>query len=274
VSTFSAAWLALREPADAAARSVELERALAAALQSGNDLLECVDLACGSGANLRRLAPRLRGPQRWRLLDHDEALLAAARRRCGGLRAADDSVVEVVVRRCDLARETLTAACAGARLVSASALLDLVSVPWLERLADATAAARAIALFTLDYDGRRHCEPAEPGDAAAHAAFDRHQRRDKGFGPALGPRAAECAARAFEARGYRVQRARADWRLGPADGALQRELLSGWAAAAIKAEPAMRAAIDGWLARRLGHVASGRSTLAVGHEDLLAIPVA
>lgn len=274
MSGFSEEWLALREPADAAARSVELERSLAAGLQGRDGLLECVDLACGSGANLRRLAPRLRGPQRWRLLDHDEALLAVARRQCAGLRAADGGVVEVVARRCDLAREPLAAACAGAALVSAAALLDLVSASWLDRLADAVVAARAVALFALDYDGRRHCEPAGSGDAVAHAAFDRHQRRDKGFGPALGPEAAGYAARAFEVRGYRVQRAQTDWRLGAADGALQRELLNGWAAAAVDAEPAARAAIEAWLARRLAHVTSGRSVLTVGHEDLLAVPEA
>ena len=85
-------------------------------------------------------------------------------------------------------------------------------------------------LLALDYDGRRECVPGEAGDAPALAAFNLHQRRDKGFGPALGPRAAEVAAAAFAARGFRVQRAPSDWWLGPEEAALQDALLRGWAA--------------------------------------------
>jgi SAM-dependent methyltransferase len=273
VSGFDAAWLALREPADAAARSVALEAALARALAGRGSPLECADLACGTGANLRRLAPHLPGPQQWRLVDTDPALLAEAGRRCAGLRAADGAAVEVAYVQADLAAADLDACCSGAALVTASALLDLVSEAWLDRLAAAIARARAAALFALDYDGRRACEPADADDALAHAAFDAHQRRDKGFGPALGPRAASYAARVLEQRGYRVWRARADWRLGPGDAPLQAELLRGWARAAAEAAPESRETVDAWLGRRLALLDSGRSWLTVGHEDLLATPL-
>ena len=273
MSGFDVAWLALREPADAAARSVALEAALVRALAGRGGTLECVDLACGTGANLRRLAPRLAGPQRWRLVDADPALLAEASRRCSGLRAADGTAVEVEYVQADLAAADLDACCAGAGLVTASALLDLVSSEWLDRLAAAIARARAVALFALDYDGHRGCKPADPDDALAHAAFDAHQRRDKGFGAALGPRAAACAARALELRDYRVERVRADWRLGPDDAALQAALLDGWARAAAEAAPESREVFDAWLGRRLAQLGSGRSWLTVGHEDLLATPL-
>ncbi len=273
MSGFDAAWLALREPADAAARSVALEAALARALAGRNVALGCVDLACGAGANLRRLAPRLPGPQRWRLVDADPALLAEARRRCAGLRAADGAAVEVEFVEADLATMDLDACCAGAALVTASALLDLVSADWLDRLAAAVARARAVALFALDYDGRRRCEPADPDDACVHAAFDVHQRRDKGFGPALGPAATAHAARVLRERGYRVERACADWRLGAGEAALQAELLRGWARAAAEAAPETRGRIEAWLARRLAQLESGGLRLTVGHEDLLAAPL-
>jgi SAM-dependent methyltransferase len=273
VSGFDTDWLALREPADAAARSVALEAALARSLAGRGGTLGCVDLACGTGANLRRLAPRLRGPQRWQVVDSDAALLAEARRRCVDLRAANGAPVEVVYVQADLAAADLDACCAGAALVTASALLDLVSPEWLDRLAAAIARVRSVALFALDYDGRRACEPVDADDAPAHAAFDAHQRRDKGFGPALGPRAATYAARALAARGYRVERARADWWLGPADAALQAELLRGWARAAVEAAPDCRDLLDAWLGRRLAQLDAGRSRLTVGHEDLLATPL-
>jgi hypothetical protein len=232
-----------------------------------------VDLACGAGANLRRLAPRLPGPQRWRLVDADAALLAEAERRWAGLHAADGATVEVDFVQADLAAVDLDACCAGVALVTASALLDLVSAAWLDRLAAAIARGRLVALFALDYDGRRACEPEDPDDALAHAAFDAHQRRDKGFGPALGPQAAAYAARALAAQGFGVERARSDWRLGPGEAPLQAELLRGWARAAQEAAPESRETLEAWLGRRLAQLDCGRSRLTVGHEDLLAAPL-
>jgi SAM-dependent methyltransferase len=273
MSGFDAAWLALREPADAAARSKALEHTLARALAARGGALACVDLACGTGSNLRHLAPRLPGPQRWRLVDADLALLAEARRRCTGLRDADGVPVEVAFVQADLAAADLAAHCAGAALVTASALLDLVSAAWLDRLAAALAQSRSIALFALDYDGRRCCVPADPDDPLAQSAFDAHQGRDKGFGPALGPQAAAYAARALATHGFQVERARADWRLGAGEAALQAELLRGWTQAAVEAAPASRAALEAWLDRRLAQRDAGQLQLMVGHEDLLALPL-
>ena len=75
---FSADWLALREPADHRARDpATLTRVVAHLARLA--LPEIVDLGCGSGSNLRALAPRLGARQRWRLVDNDAALLDAAR---------------------------------------------------------------------------------------------------------------------------------------------------------------------------------------------------
>lgn len=277
MSGFSAGWLALREPADARARAAALERGLAEALAArdrrpGTPWLGA-DLASGTGSNVRHLAPRLPGPQRWRLLDQDPGLLEDARGRCAGLRGADGSPVVIETQVLDLSRAAVLAgACRGASLVTASALLDLVSEAWLADLAAACAGAGAVALLALDYDGRRACAPGEAGDAAALAAFNQHQRSDKGFGPALGPRATDAAADAFAARGFRVQRARSDWRLGPGDGGLQAAVLRGWAEAARDAQPGARATLEAWQARREAHLAAGASRLQVGHQDLLAVP--
>lgn len=77
---FSADWLHRREPFDAAARDGAAPRlALAARLAAwrppGGEPLRVIDLACGTGANLRWLAPRLGGAQQWLVVDHDVALL-------------------------------------------------------------------------------------------------------------------------------------------------------------------------------------------------------
>ena len=90
----------------------------------------------------------------------------------------------------DLTRDLEAALEGPVDLVTASALLDLVSETWLERLAVETA-ARSIPLYAaLSYDGRIELTPPDPLDAAIVAAVNAHQRTDKGFGPALGPAAA------------------------------------------------------------------------------------
>jgi hypothetical protein len=276
MSGFSAEWLSLREPADARARATVLEWELVATLAArGRDPglpWTAVDLASGTGSNVRHLAARLAGPQRWRLLDSDPSLLMRAVERSAGLRAADGAPVEIETQTLDLSRAALAGACQGASLVTASALADLVSEAWLEQLAAACAGAGAVALLALDYDGRRECVPAETGDTQALAAFNQHQRGDKGFGAALGAQATDVAADAFASRGFRVQRARSDWWLGPGEERLQAALLRGWAEAAIEAQPGARSTHEAWLARREAHLAAGASRLRVGHQDLLAIP--
>ena len=72
----SARWLALREPADHAARSTTLVTELRRHLPE-NAPLAVHDLGCGTGSMLRWLAPQLPGPQRWTGHDRDKELLAA-----------------------------------------------------------------------------------------------------------------------------------------------------------------------------------------------------
>src|SRR5690606_9695392 len=72
----TADWLALREPADAAARTAELVDLLAERLSTRPSVV--VDLGSGSGANMRWLAPRISGAQVWWLIDQDRRLLELA----------------------------------------------------------------------------------------------------------------------------------------------------------------------------------------------------
>jgi SAM-dependent methyltransferase len=265
---FSSEWLALREPADHAARSADLTRAVLDAMPREAPQ-RILDLAAGTGSNLRYLVDA--GPDRlraigasspnaetdWLLVDHDPALLAHVakapniRTRCVDLSTLDDRGLFD-----------------GRTLVTASALLDLVSEKWLRALAVRCAQARAAVLFALTYDGGIVCAPPDPDDAEIVSLVNRHQHTDKGFGPALGPGAIDVAARCFEALAYRVQRARSDWMLTPESRELQRQVIDGWAEAATDIAPAREAVIDAWRDRRLAHVVAGRSEIAVGHEDL------
>lgn len=289
---FDPSWLALRRAADGAARAPELEARAAEWLRQRQattappQRLRLIDLGSGSGANPRHLAPRLPGPQDWTLIDHDSGLLARARAACAGLRAADGGAVGVSTRSQDLARLD-AGTLAGADLVCASALLDLVDAAWLERLADACAAARCALLVTLSVDGSwrflsgaattaAEASLADADDDFVRAAFNAHQRRDKGLGAALGPDAAPALAACLEQRGFEVRLAASPWRLRlaePADAALARALIDGWRDAARTQRPDAAARITAWHARRTAEcVPHGGGTLEVGHIDLFATP--
>jgi hypothetical protein len=283
VSGFSADWLELREPFDAAARSSSLIDELRGHLPRGVPL-EVLDLGCGAGSNLRHLAPLIGGAQRWRLADHDPQLLEAAiatthawadERGCVARRAGSTLAISGCDLACEIACEPvdlteLAVVDLPARgLVTAAALLDLVSHEWLDELARRCRAAHVAVCFALSYDGRTTAEPAEPENAEVLELFNRHQHGDKGFGPALGASAPAAAEAAFTAHGYEVRVAPSDWLVGPDERALQVALLDGWLDAALELAPARRSALEAWHERRHAHVAARRSSLRVGHLDLI-----
>jgi hypothetical protein len=256
-------WLALRASADRAARSEPLTRRIADILQRHSPL-RIVDLAAGTGANLRYLANRLPHPQHWLLVDRDPALLAEVHGSPlpGGF---------VETRELDLGPVGSLEICSGSHLVTASALLDLVSERWLQALAVRCRAEGAAVLFALTYDGHSECVPAEPEDTLIRRLFNEHQTRsDNGFGRAAGPAAASCAARALAAAGYHVELAASDWRLGPDASDLQRGLVQGWADAAAEVDQSASSVIASWMRCRLAWIDEGRSSITVGHQDLIA----
>jgi hypothetical protein len=266
MSAFSAKWLSLREPYDCAARNPGVLDAVAEAFH-GQASISLVDLACGTGATRRAIGQRLPQHQTWRLVDNDLGLLAQA----ATLQHAPQ--VTLLTRPIDLVRDLELALEAPLDLVATSALLDLVSPQWLDRLIVEAAARRLPVYAALSYDGRAVAEPAVSLDREVIAGFNRHQRSDKGFGPALGPGAASHAAEHFERFGYAVVQGRSDWVLGPADRAIQEALLAGWAEAAAQTPAVSADALAQWLARRRAYLSEGRSSLRVGHVDIFARPI-
>ena len=262
--SFSADWLALREPHDKRARNVAVLDALANSL-AGTNPIRIVDLACGTGSTLRALSPRIQATQHWRLVDNNLSLLAR-------ISAPSSSRVSFTTTPLDLQFDLEAALDGPVDLVTASALLDLVSELWVERLTTEIA-ARAIPMYAaLSYDGCAEISPADPHDAAIMQSLNKHQRGDKGFGPALGPDAAGKAIVRFQSLGYSVVQGPADWRFAPEDREIQGEIFSGWASAAREVGDLPLANIVEWLTFRRDEVAAGRSSLVVGHVDFFAAP--
>lgn len=279
MSGFDARWLALREPVDHRSRSAALVISLRAWLDSRNAApARLVDLGCGTGSDIRHLAPLLGGAQRWVGIDDDEVLLRqlqqAMREGVAGAPHANGDVV-VETRRANLASGSSAFADLAPHAFVASALLDLVSREWLHSLVGTARDRGAAVLFALSYDGRIEAWPVHAGDATVRAAFNEHQRRDKGFGPALGSGACDAIAAILAAAGYVVSRAPSDWRLDASDAgdaSLMLPLVDGIAAAACEQAPAESAAIDDWLAARRAQCFAGALRLTIGHEDTLGLP--
>jgi SAM-dependent methyltransferase len=287
VTGFSPAWLALREPADHRARDRTLVEALAATLAARTAglrpaprALAVVDLGCGTGSNLRALAPHLGPEQTWTLVDNDPALLAAARAALEAWAERSeahgrDLVLESGGRRirvafaaADLFVDLALIRASAPDLVTAAALFDLVSQDWLDRCADAVAASGAVFYTALSYDGIEAWRPPHGADAAMQAAFLAHQAGDKGFGAALGPGATAALVATFGQRGYAVRTAPSPWRLGPDDRDLIARLRDGQAAAVAETGLVSGAVVSAWAAAR----GRAHTTAVIGHTDLLAWP--
>jgi trans-aconitate methyltransferase len=260
----SPSWLALREPADAAARSPDLVEHLTQQVPAnGRHVIH--DLGSGTGAMGRWLAPLLPGPQHWVLHDRDRDLLeqAVADPPAGATVTLETSPTDITrLRPCDLA---------GATLVTASALLDLLTEQELDALVHLCVAAGCPALLTLSVAGRVELTPADPLDRRVAAAFDAHQRRMTKRGRLLGPDAPKVAAEKFARLGAEVVAKPSPWRLGSAQAELAAEWFAGWVFAACEQDGELKASAPAYTRRRLEDARAGRLTAAVAHTDLLVL---
>lgn len=239
-----------------------------------------MDLGTGTGSNVRYVTARVPWAREWTVVDHDAQLLE---------RVAPPSPA-CTIRRVhgDLEEEGLEEI-RDCHVVTASALLDLVSERWLRALRDRCVEAGAGVYLTLTYDGSVRWEDgsaAAPGtsaegteartlDALVLDAVNEHQRSDKGLGTALGPTAPARAEALFAEAGWTVGVEPSPWVLaGVADAPLVTRLVEGWVTAAEEVRPEDGRRIRAWAKRRIRDVATGAVTLRVGHLDLLALPTA
>jgi hypothetical protein len=263
-----AEWLDLREPADARARDRGLVGHLRRHLP-GTDPCVVHDLACGTGSLGRWLAPLLAGPQRWVLHDLDDDLLEAAAAKPP--HGAAGSPVEVETRLSDVTRLS-PGDLANAALVTASALLDLLTRAELAGLVEVCAEAECPVLLSLSVVGRVELSPAHPLDAPVAAAFNAHQRRRTPRGRLLGPAAVPAAVSGFRRRGAKVLIRPSPWRLGTADSELASQWLTGWIGAACAQSADLAADIDSYAQLRFAQAQAGELAVTVGHADLLVLP--
>lgn len=265
----SGEWLDLREPADAAARARDLVEHLRRHLPATSCQV-IHDLGCGTGSMGRWLAPLLPGLQRWVLHDRDADLLKVAAAALPGP-AADGASVVVETRRSDVT-QLRPDDLADATLITASALLDLLTQDELAGLVDVCSKAGCPVLLSLSVVGRVDLAPADPLDSRVAAEFDAHQRRMTVRGRLLGPDAVAAAVEGIRRLGAEVLIRPTPWRLGAAEAELAAEWFSGWIRAACEQSVDLASDIGSYAGRRLAEARAGKLAVTVGHADLLVLP--
>jgi hypothetical protein len=228
------------------------------------------DLGCGSGAMTRWLAPQLPGPQHWVLYDRDEELLSVALGH--PVPASSDGIaVSREPRLLDL-RGLQPHDLDGASLVTASALVDLLTATELRQLVGVCVAADCPALVTLSVVGRVRLLPWHRLDGPLSEAFNRHQQRTVGGRTLTGPQGVDVVATEFARAGLQVLDEASDWCLDSAQAPLIAEWLTGWTQAACEQAPDLADPTAAYLRRRLDQAYAGQLQVTVGHRDLLAVP--
>jgi len=279
---FDGDWLALREPADHAARSRHLAEILSDRLPARPRLL---DLGAGTGSLFRWLAPIIGRSQAWVFADADPELLARAMDDTADwaedqgwavssparalLVHAPGGTWRIETRRVDLSNPRAELGLAMVDAVTCSALLDLVSADWVEGFVGRLTTPL---LACLSVDGRDRFLPAHPLDGTIRGLFRRDQQRDKGFGPALGTRAPQVLQQALAGRGFESIGAASDWRIEPSGFEMLTELIGSHAEVAGSWDRGLRAAIADWEDVRLDQARRGRLRIHIGHRDCLAFP--
>jgi hypothetical protein len=228
------------------------------------------DLGCGTGAMGRWLAPLLPGPQHWVAHDWDTDLLEVAAGHPPGP-AADGEAVTVEARQSDITC-LRPGDLAGATLITASALLDLLTVDELVGLITLCVGSRCPMLLTLSVVGHVKLSPADRLDRRVGAAFDAHQRRGTARGRLLGPDAVTLAVEQCGQLGAEVLLRPSPWRLGVSHANLAAAWLTGWVGAACEQDDGLAAEAELYRCRRLAQAAAGKLAVTVDHADLFVSP--
>ena len=215
----------------------------------------------------RWLAPQLPGPQHWVLHDRDPHLLDEA---AVDLVAAADGAPVTVETRCGDITALTSEDFAGAALVTASALLDLLTAAEVERIATACVGAGCPALLTLSVTGQVELTPSDPLDRTIQDAFNDHQRREVAGRHLIGPDAVAATVAAFSGLGVTTVVRPSPWRLGPTDTELLAEWFTGWVDAAVEQRPELTGPVQEYTHRRRSEISGGRLRVVLHHLDLLA----
>jgi hypothetical protein len=259
-------WLAARVAADTAARAATLSTLLPELtnhlikVADHEDNIEIIDLGAGTGANQRWLAPQLPFRQRWIHLDHDPVISRS-------LPQPDETLI--INDGVDALARLLAGRNGDRRLVTCSALLDVLTTAQLDAVCRALIDNHAPALLSLTVTGTLRVVPSDPADQLLLEAFNDHQRR----AGRAGPEATSLATSTLRAGGFTVRCQETPWRLTASSGqGFVAQVLQDRLHAAVAQDPALAPTAAAWLDLRRAQLAVGVLRIDLGHCDILALP--
>ena len=270
MSGFSVDWLTLREEADLRSRDFELLEKVDQWLRDhcAKELI-VADLGAGTGSTMRAFANFVSQKSEsisWRLIDQDSDLLEYAHNRhCDSYRIETFDL--------DL-NNTALLPLQSVQLITASALLDLVSEEFVDSITSQLVSLnkqQPVGLYTaLTYNGMIEWKPSHSLDEKVQNSLNQDQKRDKGFGKALGPDASEYLGQRLTEAGFKVYSADSTWFLDAVDEKLVIEYIAGIDRVLENDQVLGIEALKAWVEFRESHVTTG--ACRVGHCDLLALP--
>jgi hypothetical protein len=259
-------WLAARVAADTAARAATIDTLLPELInyliKTGGPqaVVEIIDLGAGTGANQRWLAPRLPLRQRWIHLDHNPVISRS-------LPLPDDTMI--IDESVEVLSRLLASPSVDQRLVTCSALLDVLTTDQIHEVCGALIDNRAPGLFSLTVTGTFGVSPTNPHDQQLLDAFNDHQRR----AGMAGPNAVNVALDAMLGGGFTVRTQETPWHLiASNDPAFVEQLLRERLEAAVAQDTSLATTAATWFELRRTHLSDGILRIDLGHLDILALP--
>ena len=284
---FDPRWLEARFAFDAAAFHSGCFEAFEAQL-AALPTKRIADMGAGLGANIRHLAPRLRGPQSWTLVDTDAAILeesitalaawgtergwhlegrgeTSVSFDCGG----DSIEVETV---CASLLEVERTVLSRVDAVTANAVFDLLTAAELEAFVGTLARCGLPLFATLNYTGMA-LSPSTPQDLSWIEAYESHMRRSRG-GRALGPDCARALLAQLGAQGFATTSGPSQWKISGRDQQMVTHLLDFMQGSVpqVLSGASARAGFESWLRARRGSTAKRQLSATVDHLDIFASP--
>ena len=222
--------------------------------------MEIIDLGAGTGANQRWLAPRLPLRQRWIHLDHDPAISRS-------LLLPDDTMI--IDESVEVLSQLLARPGVDQRLVTCSALLDVLTANQIYEVCGALIDNRTPGLFSLTVTGTLGVTPSGPHDQQLLDAFNDHQRR----AGRAGPDAVRVAVDTLLGGGFTVRTQETPWHLTASNEvAFVEQLLRERLEAAVAQDPSLTTTAATWLELRRTQLSDGILRIDLGHLDILALP--
>jgi hypothetical protein len=155
------------------------------------------------------------------------------------------------------------------RLVTCSALLDILTMGQLDAVCRALIDNYVPALFSLTVTGTLRIAPSDPADQLLLEAFNDHQRR----AGRAGPEATSLATTTLRTGGFTVRCQQTPWQLTASSGqGFVEQVLQERVDAAVAQDPALAPTAAAWLDLRRTQLARGVLRIDLGHYDILALP--